>query len=208
MPDGDFLSAAERAKIKRRNASIERGLALLKAALLQMPNIRSGTSEKQIREAQQPIAAAKHLIQEFEARKPKSTKLRNKASLIQYAVALELGTSWPAGHKDKAVRGLDLSAATEARATLLRKQAPELRAFVAHDDDIGDLEHKLLRREISQAHFNSACQGIARRGVGWMKTCKPKPNPPPQRPIERIPGEVLHKALGCEGPELASLPSR
>ena len=197
VPDGDFLSAAERAKIKRRNASIERGISLLNAALLKMPDIRPGTSEKQIREANKPVSTAKRLIREFEARKPKSTKLANKASLIQYAVALELGTSWSAGHKDKTVKGLDLSAAQEATATLLRKQAPELQAFVAHDDDLCELERKLLRREISQANFNSACQGIGRKGVGWMKTYKPKPNPPPQHPIERIPQDVLHKALGC-----------
>jgi len=63
----------------------------------------------------------------------------------------------------------DLSAATEARATLLRRQPPSLRRWPAYDDEIGELERALLRGHVSQKVFDGRCRKIADRPLpSWM----------------------------------------
>ena len=201
MPDGEFLSAAGRGKIRRRQAVVEQALKHFRGALRSIPHIRPGTSEKLISSASKPLAAAKNLIKEFKKRKPRKrpTKLRDRQALISEAVALELGTSWPSDYEGPPQKftAPDFSAATEARASLLRRQPEHLQSFVMYDDDLGEVEHRLLRREIKQTDFNRICKSISRRSLGWMADHKPKPNPPKLTPIERIPQDVLHKALGC-----------
>ena len=63
----------------------------------------------------------------------------------------------------------DLSAATEARASLLRRQPVAYRRWPAFDDELGELERALLKGQVSQQKFDRRCQKIAAQPLpGWM----------------------------------------
>ena len=63
----------------------------------------------------------------------------------------------------------DLSAAQEARVTLLRRQPPALRYQAAYEDDLDALERNLAAGKISQQRFNKRCRDIAEKKLpDWM----------------------------------------
>ena len=201
-----FLTSRERAAAKRRANSIKGALAYLNSAVAQMPRVRIGTAKKQVCESAQPMNMAKALVKEWQSRKrisdSKPIVVDDRATCIQTAYAMELGHSWPAGHRDRPLGNQpDFSAAQEARISLIRRQHPVLQGVAEYEGDLGSLERKLLTGKIGQARFDKRCKAIAERELPeWMQTYTPPvylvPN---QSPIQRIPSNVLHKALGCEG---------
>ena len=165
-------TSKERAAAKRRATSIERGIAYLNTALALIPGVRRGTAEKRVREAAQPMTAAKALVKEFHSRKSTSSArpraVDDRAVCIQTAFAMELGHSWPEGHQDGPPGNHpDLSAATEARSTLLRLQPSALRC--AYEDELGEVERALLNGSLSQRAFDKRCHKISEKPLpNWM----------------------------------------
>ncbi len=138
----------DRAAAKRRANAIKRALAYLNMALAQMPGTRRGTSEKRVRESAQPMRTARALVRDW----------RSRARATEPSV------------RDRP----DLSAATEARAALLRRQPSALQHSAAYEDDLGELERALLNGSLSQRAFNGRCQKISERSLPrWMDNYQP-----------------------------------
>ncbi len=93
----------------------------------------------------------------------------------------------------------DLSAAQEARVSLIRRQHPLLQAVAAYEDDLGALERSLVTGGISQEAFNRRCEAISERELpNWMQDYTTPAGA--QSPIECMPSDRLHKALGLSRP--------
>ena len=100
----------------------------------------------------------------------------------------------------------DLSAAQEARVSLIRRQHPLLQGVPAYEDELGSLERHLVTGEIDQDDFDKRCQSIAKRELpDWIRNFIPPTYPLPQSPIQWIPSDVLHKALGLSRPDLGQI---
>ena len=160
---------------KRSRDAVERAVQLFNSAT---PNIRADqrrSALKTVRASGRPLATAKALAKKFRA-----------ASLrVSYAAACP-----------------DLSAAQEARVSLIRGQHPLLQAVVPYEDDLGALERDLVTGKIGQETFNRRCQAISEREhPNWMQDYTPAcPLSGAQSPIECIPSDGLHKALGLSLP--------
>ena len=106
MKMADIRTWRERAQAKRREAAVERAVEYLNVALVGLPTVRKGTTEKQVRESPQPMSTAKALVKGWRQRhRSLATKPRprdERAVLIQAACAIELGHAWPAGHGTEA----------------------------------------------------------------------------------------------------------
>ena len=77
--------------------------------------------------------------------------------------------------------GLDISAATEARTALLRRQPLALQDSPAYEDELKALERSLLKGSLSQRAFNGRCQKIGKRALPtWLIDYKPAPHPIPR----------------------------
>ena len=157
---------------KRRRAAVEQAVQFFQS---NVPNIKANQKRyalKQIQASGRPLLTAKALVRKFRDAQP------------------------PAEHQ----ACLDQSAAQEARVSLIRRQHPVLQGVAAYEDDLGSLERKLVTGKIGQAKFDKRCEAIAERELPeWMQDYAPPAYPLPQSPIQRIPSNVLHKELGCEG---------
>jgi len=149
------MTRRERAQTKRRKAAEARALDYLKAALAELPGRRKGTAEKRIRESVQPMSTARAIVQEW----------RNAYLLGNVGIQKDAGLL-----RNVQVQTVpDLSAATEARAAILRRQPPCTRRRPAFDDELRELERALLTGRVSQRVFETRCEKIAGRPLpGWM----------------------------------------
>ena len=109
----------ERATAKRRKAAVERALRYLNEGLAGLPSARKGTAEKRVRASAQPMRTARALVKDW----------RSRARATEPTVG------------DRP----DLSTATEARAALLRRQPLALRRSAAYEDELAELERKLVK---------------------------------------------------------------
>ena len=138
----------ERATAKRRKAAVERALRYLNEGLAGLPSARKGTAEKRVRASAQPMRTARALVKDW----------RSRARATEPSVG------------DRP----DLSAATEARAALLRRQPLVLRRSAAYEDELAELERKLVNGSLSQQAFNGRCQKISERTLPrWMDNYQP-----------------------------------
>ncbi len=138
----------ERATAKRRKAAVERALRYLNEGLAGLPSARKGTAEKRVRASAQPMRTARALVKDW----------RSRARATEPSVG------------DRP----DLSAATEARAALLRRQPLALRRSAAYEDELAELERKLVNGSLSQQAFNGRCQKISERTLPrWMDNYQP-----------------------------------
>ena len=122
---------------------------------LAFPNIRTDqrrTALEKVRASGRPFATAKALAKKF----------RFLSFRVSYAAACP-----------------DLSAAQEARVSLIRGQHPMLQAVVPYEDDLGALERDLVTGKIGQEGFNRHCQAISEREhPKWMQDYTPAYSPP------------------------------
>ena len=80
-----FITPRERAAAKRRAAAIKGAIAYLNTALANMPGVRKGTAEKQVRESAQPMTTAKAIVRDWRGRKRVSNSKLAAASAASSA---------------------------------------------------------------------------------------------------------------------------
>ena len=160
----------------RRSAAVERAVNFFNTSVPSSRTDQCRYALKKIRASERPLRTAKAQAKRF-----------RDASL-------------PAEHEACP----DLSAGQEARVSLIRRQHPALQGMAAYEDKLGSLERDLVTGKISQEKFDQKCQVIAEKKLpDRIRNYVPPAYPLPvaQSPIERIPSDSLHEALGLSRPE-------
>ncbi len=98
----DMCPSQQRRTARRRKAAVTHASEYLNAGLTGLSGVRPGTAEKRVRQSPQPMSTAKALVKDWRRRhRSLATKPRprdERAQLIQFAYAAELGHAWPADH--------------------------------------------------------------------------------------------------------------
>ena len=181
MSDLDTMKAARR-KAAARRKSVDQALKILKQGIEDLDIKRSYKAKliKDITSAKVPTITARRIVKD----------------LRQVHSATEAGPA-QAG-------GVDLSAATEARAMITRRQPEHLRGTPAHEAEIQAAERAVLTEALSQDEFNKLVTNIATKPLpAWMAKTEPTPTrlhprPPvrmtrssPRGPVGPVPAEWL-----------------
>jgi hypothetical protein len=164
MSDLDTMKAARR-KAAARRKSVDQALKILKQGIEDLDIKRSYKAKliKDITSAKVPTITARRIVKD----------------LRQVHSATEAGPA-QAG-------GVDLSAATEARATITRRQPEHLRGKPAYSFEIVSAERAVLKGDLSQSEFNALMKDIAEKPLpAWMAKTAPTDTEMHPRPAPRM----------------------
>ncbi len=161
MSDLDTMKAARR-KAATRRKSVDQGLKILKQGVEDLDVKRAYRSKliKGVSNAKVPTITARRIVKD----------------LRQVHGAPQAQTFTPTAP--------DLSAATEARATLIRRQPEHLQGRPAFSSEIVSAERAVLKGDLSQSEFNAQMEALATKPIpDWMAKTKPTaaemhPRPP------------------------------